>query len=448
MDPLRSSSFRPAASWARLLPSAALLVVVLLAAHFGTDRAAAPAIAFSGLVAVAVLAPLAIATRGFGAPLAALHLLVAPTLILAPRHGALPLALLTAMLAVAVAYVGGELAREAGRLRFGALFALAVAAQLVVHADRLWLAPRAPATFAFLVLAPLVAAGSLFALGRSERTDQTDQIGRSDRTAALVVGGAAFAAGPGLSLGSSAALVGAAILSRLVPRAPAALWALVATLPALTHEPAWAALALTALAATSLHARPRLATSARFAVALLVFGTVLTAAPPWQRRSPLESLLARVGSTPFARLEEPALGGPRALAKESPRAEWALASGAVGAVALDSFLLDGAQLACDTPVATIRIEGGDGRVLERDLVVGADSGDWASGRPDVAATVGCAKLVPHALWFPEAGRFFGRSFRARFRITPKFPAQRLIVERAAELPDGVRLVVERVWVER
>ena len=424
---------------ANLVPPAALVALVAICARFAVDRAAGPARVFLALVVAGALAALAFAARPQVRWLPFASALFAPLVILLPVESPGTLAILWGLAALALAAVAGAGLSGIEPPRRRELFALAYAAQLLVHADLLWTAPTSPRTFLLLALAPAVAAAALEALARA----------RSE----LVFGAAlaSFAAGPGWDPLGCAALIGVAIV--IVRARPAigpasALVAVAAAAPALDGEAAWIALALAAAAAVAGHPQRQLAGLGRAAVALAALGALLAGAPPWSRRAPLGALLVGVAAPPLGRVESQLRGRTATLHPRSPRLELALPGAPIASVVLDSFLIEAAELPCGTPLARVSVAG-EGRELAVGVLrVGAESGEWAAGRADVAARIACGGFEPFARWIPRGERFFAALHRARFRLESPLGAERLIVERDPRLPPRTRIVIVAAGGER
>ncbi len=419
----------------RLAPALAGLGTVLVAAAFAADRSTAPATAWLGLAATGVLAPLFLVVRTGRLQLALLSLLAPAAIVLLPREGAAPLAALALLLAAAVALVAIEQDGRPARAGRFTWLAVSFAAQTVLHFDQLWSRPAELATLLELVAAPALAGLLLGNLDRYER-------GETSTVAAVL-----FAAGPGFTLVSLAALGLAALVARVRP-ASARLALLIVALPAFGHEPAWAALALCGFAAAAGLGPSALARAGRGLVGLVALGSLLAAAPPWLRGEPVSEVLGTLARPPFARLELPLVHRSLALSAASPRAEWPLSGAPVGFLVVDSFLTDATALDCGRAVATLRLSAADRPPVVAEIRVGDGAGEWASARPDVAAALACRSMIPFTHWIPAGGRFLGRTFRARLAIDPAYPAERVEIERAPGLPDSVRVHIQRVASER
>jgi len=419
----------------RLAPALALLATVLIAAAYAADRSSAPATAWLGLAATAVLAPLLLLVREARLPLALLSLLAPAAIVLLPRQGAAPLAALALILTAAVALVALELDGRVAPVGRGVWLAVAFAAQTLLHFDALWERPIGVDTLLLLVVAPALGALLLGAL-ENDRDEVT-----------MTVAAALVAAGPGFTLPSLAALALVRLLVRLWPETSRLAPAIVA-LPAFGHEPAWAAVALVGFGAAAGLGSRALGRAGRGAVGFAALGVLVVAAPPWLQTAPASTLLEALTRRPLARLDLPLAHGSLALSTAAPRAEWPLSGGPVGAVVVDSFLTDATALDCGRTIATVRLTASGREPVLAEVRVGTDSGEWASARTDVAATIACPSLTPFNHWIPAGGRFLGRTFRARLAVDPAYPADRLEIERAPDLPDGVRLHLQRVASER
>lgn len=114
---------------------------------------------------------------------------------------------------------------------------------------------------------------------------------------------------------------------------------------------------------------------------------------------------------------------------------------------IDSYLIRSVELACGTPIASVRVEA-DGAAFEAPLAVGRDSAEWAADRADVAALLACPPPAPWTSWLPAAGRFLGHHYRARVRLELPVAARRLVIERSPALPEATALALFHVAVER
>jgi hypothetical protein len=215
-------------------------------------------------------------------------------------------------------------------------------------------------------------------------------------------------------------------------------------------------LILAALAAVSLlrGARARLDRLApRLERALVVLGGLgaaalfwvsVVAAYPWLRAEPLEVASEAVGWWP--------VGGAVAAGPAAPlvldgheRVRWSteVSPRPVRRLVLDSHLAYAAALPPGTVVATVRLEAEGGRRLEWNLTAGEDTGEWAAGRPDVAARPGFRAPSPWLSWVPPQGAFFARRYRSRFELGEVERPHRLTIERRPDLPPEVQLVLFR-----
>ncbi len=424
------------------LPALALAAAALATARFQLDPGAAATTAFFGWLALGVLGALALPPRQPAALPAAAALAVGLALLGLPHLGVLRPAATMALLAAAVLAHGAALHRRAAALGPGAWLALALAAQLVAEGERLFLAPTAAATAAWLLGLPLAAALAATALER----------GAGDTRPATAVALAVFLGGPGWTPAGVFALALAALAARAFaarPGARALVLAALATAPlALGAEAPWllpAVLAATALAAAPVAPGPRrLAAGGLAALALLA---LVGAALPWHRSAPATTLLTAALGPGGRVAARPVEMQPVVLAAGSPRFETALDGGTITAVVVDSYLTRSLELPCGTAVARLRVEL-DGAAFEAPLEVGRDSAEWAADRADVAAALACPPPAPWTSWLPAGGRFLGHHFRARFRLDRPVAARRLVIERPAELPGATALAIFHVAVER
>ena len=107
------------------------------------------------------------------------------------------------------------------------------------------------------------------------------------------------------------------------------------------------------------------------------------------------------------------------LDRERPALEIATAAGPLAQLTVESLTGHSAALTAGTVVATVRIVRRDGVVERWPLRLGAETGEWAARRPELAGA-----LVPAAwrCWVPASGSTFGQSYRARWR--PEVDANR------------------------
>jgi len=424
---------------AGLLPLAALAAAGLATARSSTESGAAAATEALTLFAVAALAPIAL-LAGARAPTALAALLAGVALAALPHLGVLRLAAVPPLVSVAIALVAArELDPRRAPPRPASALAIAFAAQLVARGVALWFAPAAPATWLELVVLPASAGAALvLAAGAAP--------GAAGRATAVAL--AAFVAGPGFTpagVGALAALAAVERSARSGPRLRLVATGALALLPfAAAAEPAWLALAVAAAAVTAAGAAPPLAHAARTLLLLLALATALAAAPPWARRPAAASALSALGAARPLVLERPVDNRPVVLSAAAPRFETALSGEPVGGWVIDSYLVESAALPCGRRLATVTLEGGE----PVPLTLGRDSGEWASDRADVAATLTCPPPPPWTSWVPAEGRFFGHHYRSRARLATPRAAHRLVVERDPTLPPGVTIALFQVATER
>jgi hypothetical protein len=131
------------------------------------------------------------------------------------------------------------------------------------------------------------------------------------------------------------------------------------------------------------------------------------------------------------------LSGDVALAPASPAWETALPPGGlpVRTVVLDSTLANSEALARGRAVATVRLRDAAGAERVWLLRAGEETGEWAAGRPDVAAQLRAGAPEPWLSWV--VGDFLARRYRARRQLGEGAPVQMVRIERRADLPPEV-----------
>lgn len=110
---------------------------------------------------------------------------------------------------------------------------------------------------------------------------------------------------------------------------------------------------------------------------------------------------------------------------------------------LQTSLIHAAELGGGTPVARVRLLGTGTPPVELQLCAGADTGEWAARRPDVAAAARAPR--PWLAWV--AGGFFGQRYRARLPLPRAGSFARLEVDLAAGLPLDTGLAIYQVELE-
>lgn len=430
----------------RLAPLAvplALAVAGGVTAAFRTDGAqAATTLALTAL-ACGVLAPLAATARRSSAVVPAAALAAFLALAFLPRGVPLAAAAVSGVLVVAL---GAELA---GRTRGstppqGAVLAgLIYATQVLAAGDRLFAAPWAAATLFWVVAVPLAVA---WALAR---------VARLDAPIAWTLGLAGAASGPGWGTVELVVLAGATALLGFAPvagrprvRALVAIGAAALPFVRCDRFGAALALALAAVAAAGLAPQRSLALGGRSTLAGLALAALAAGALPWRSPAPLETVVRSLALPPFAVVDRPVRADAVVLTEASPVYEAPLTVGEVRAVTVVSYLSDAVALPCGVPIARLELHDAERAVAEMELQVGRDSAEWATQRPDVAAALACPAPPSHWSWIPAEGRFFGSSYRARFRQARPVAADRLRIARDPALPPGVGVALFFVGVER
>lgn len=218
-----------------------------------------------------------------------------------------------------------------------------------------------------------------------------------------------------------------------------------AAYPWLRHRPSRAVLEAVGLEASG--AAP-LAVAA--GASLLVVAAVLV--PGGSRLRARGALLAGVlllavllGQGPGTTL----LGNPGVLlSTDEPRVELAATSATEEGMPLSQLAVFGslahaAMVADGTPVARVGLMRGEAEVASWTLRAGEDLAEWAARRPDVAAELAHRPPSPWSTWV-AGDDLYGQTYRALHRFDAPVRADRLVVERAPDLPPGVTVHVRRL----
>jgi hypothetical protein len=148
-------------------------------------------------------------------------------------------------------------------------------------------------------------------------------------------------------------------------------------------------------------------------------------------------------------------GSPLRLAEATP--SWSARLGPElepGSIVLDTTLGNAGELPAGTPVATLTLRGSDRPPGVWTLQVGEDTGEWAAGRPELAADPAMAPAPPPWLsWVSAERSFFGQTYRTVLpvegsRADPGEGGHRLEIRRRPDLPPEVVLTVFRLEVRR
>jgi hypothetical protein len=115
------------------------------------------------------------------------------------------------------------------------------------------------------------------------------------------------------------------------------------------------------------------------------------------------------------------------------------------ALVIESSMVNAAGLAGGQPVARVRLLGTASAPIELPLRAGADTGEWAARRPDVASTARLRAPRPWLAWV--AGDFFGQRYRCRLPLPAAGSFARLQIELAGGLPAATGLALHQVEVE-
>lgn len=180
---------------------------------------------------------------------------------------------------------------------------------------------------------------------------------------------------------------------------------------------------------------------------VVVTAATLASAYPWLSRQPFAAVgrAARLAMAGAPVAAAPAV--PATLTAADPSWQLKLPGEPVSGVVLDTHLAYGAGLPAGTPVATVRLLAGQpdaAPVASWPLVAGIDTAEWAASRPEVAARLAAPPPDSWLSWVPPGGGYFGHVYRSRQCLAAPAPAVLLVVERHAELPEEVRLVLSRV----
>ena len=426
-----------------LAAPAALAVAGAVVATYRLDRAAMASSLFFSLAAAGVLAVLA-ATAPRRSPVVPVAVLaVFGALVFLPADLPLPGAVVGVVVALALGFALAERTRD-HRASATEVLGLVFAAQLAAGVPRLFQAPLRPATLAWLLVAPLVV-GVALARGSARRPG-----------AALALGLATFAPGPGWGvLGAAAVVVGAAAweLPALVGRQRlAAAWLVgAAALPAasrLDGGPAWLTLAVATAAAAALATELRLARAGAATLAAAAVAALVAGGMPWCAPAPLAAVVAAIAAPPFALIDAPVVERAVVLTAAHPSYEREIRFHSTRGVRLLSYLTEAIDLPCATPVARVELLAGSSPVASHRLEIGRDTADWAARRPDVAPRLRCPAPAPFWTWIPAAGRYFGATYRARGAWSPSPAADRLRIVRDPGLPERVGVAIFFVGVDR
>ncbi|MEO8276958.1 MAG: hypothetical protein ABI639_12130 [Thermoanaerobaculia bacterium] len=248
------------------------------------------------------------------------------------------------------------------------------------------------------------------------------------------------------------------------PGAAASAGALILLAPQAGSEPWWIAVPFAALAiAASLDQGVRGRQLSFFAQrGLLIYAglTLFAATFPWLRAAPVATLLQAAVAVDRQIAETPLHDRVVVLTAASPRFASPLAGESIRTVVVDSYLTHGVDLACDVPLARVEVTETSATTPNEapsvppqsfgtgTLVSGRDSAEWAAGRIDVAARLACPAPAPWISWIPGAGRFLGRTSRARISLASALSARSLVIERDPNLPAETSLALFFVGTER
>ncbi|HYU35216.1 MAG TPA: hypothetical protein VEW48_23945 [Thermoanaerobaculia bacterium] len=453
-------SFRDALARAAV-PLAALAAMAALASREvdpvgAAETAYLAVLATAGLLAVAFLAPAPAWEAGVGATLATTIVWALPP---GPGRGAAVVLLLVAALAVAAGRrfphprplsrerERGEQqenvfallpspARGRGAGGEGFLLPLSFGLQVLLRGSELLFQPQ-------VNLRTLVALLGLPVAGAAA----TAVLARRYGPAALAAAGAALLLAPGWNVAATAGLVALAA-GDLIARWRGAILATAVLAGAFLLRPGVPDLSMAAglLALAVLYLGRKILAVTAVAIAALLLTTALLASYPWLRSEPLQEALGLFVHipTPGTSLLPPAT----AVVVDAAHPSWrvAVTGKSVDTVVLDSSLSNGAGLPNGTPVATVHLRGGDGRIYGWVVRAGQDTGEWAARRPDVAAASVLKSPPPWLSWV--AGGFFGQRYRSLWNVDSPGSFTELSIERNPALPPQVSLALHAVEIRK
>lgn len=380
-----------------LLPLAVLGAVTAFAAHEANPVAGSEGL-FLGelsaavLLVVAALAPAPAFELGVGAVLAVTAVWALPP---GPGRGAAVMLLLTATFAVAVVR---RLSRTLPDLPLGVSIPLALGAQLLLRSELLFEPPGFRTLVALLVLP--VATGTAMAFLAARQGGEL----------ALLASGIAVLFGPGWNVTTTLGLIAATAVGLVLPRGP------------------------------------RFSRFALLPLGILVAVTALLDGYPWRREEPVAAALRLVATGPgvLARSGTALLPPETSVTLDAayPSREAELPDEPIASLVVGSALSNGAKLADGTPVAVLSLTDRSGRTLEWTLRAGADTGEWAAKRGDVAPTARLRSPEPWISWI--AGDFFAQRYRFRWDLPVPGLFTGVRIERSPDLPPDVTLTIHQV----
>jgi hypothetical protein len=381
-----------------LIPLAVLGAIAAFSAREAIPSAAAEGLflgelAAAVLLVVAALAPAPAAELGVGATLAVTAVWSLPS---GPGRGATVVLVLLASFAVSAVR---RLARTLPELPVDVAIPLALGAQLLLRSELLF-EPVTARTLVALLALP-VAAGLALALAAR----------RIHGPLVLIVAAVVLALGPGWNVRTTLIVIAFGAVSLPLKRR-------IGRLPA--------------------------AVPVGVLIGALLAMTALLDAYPWRREQPLRAAFGLVEEIPDLFTAGTPLLAPETsipLDVDRPSRETDLPLGPISVLVLESALSNGAPLADGTPVAVMRLTDAAGRSVERTVLAGKDTGEWAARRGDVVKTARLHSPGPWTTWI--AGDFFAQRYRCRWDLPPG-RYTRMRIELSPGLPRDVSLAVHQV----
>lgn len=199
----------------------------------------------------------------------------------------------------------------------------------------------------------------------------------------------------------------------------------------------------------------RVAAIASLAALLLIYGATLVARRGGRRSEQARlgawaagaALLAALLAPPWVRPATALLGPGATVLLDGGHPSWQaeVTAPSVRSVVVESTMVNAAALAPGAPVARVRLLATAESPVEVVLRTGSDTGDWAAGRPDLAARGTGHAPAPWLSWV--AGGFFGQRYRQRLALPRGGSFARLRIDLASGLPPGAGLAVYQLVLE-
>lgn len=373
----------------RLIVPAAAGSAIAVFARLQADREGAPETALLGLLTFIALAVLAALPQASG-PLRFTALAAVAVTLALPAGPARGLAITTLLAAALGAGLLAATRRpRPGVVNTGAWVPLALGFQAIAHPRLLPAALDGGAALLALMLdwllLPVACGAAVAALAA-----------RHGRAGAGSAGGAVFVAGGGWTWIGAAVLAALALLGIAVAR----------RVPAIRLVRAAAALALGAVVAT-----------------------VIAAGYPWLSPRPARAALGALLG--LAHRTEAVLQEPVVIDRERPEWRLAVEPGEARAALFDTYVTGAGDLAPGTTVAVVGVGLADGGRRLRELQAGAAAADF-----------------PRMHHLAGDGRTFVGRWRTRIELRDDGEPAQLLLDRAADAPPDLRIVLWWAGVER